>query len=78
MQKEFKDSFKRGLAKLPTPKNDFEIVMPETEDEVTENDAEVDFIPDQADIDSRRESLLKAESMLFILLAVFKDNALLI
>lgn len=60
-QKEFKDSFKRGLAKLPTPKNDFEIVMPETEDEVMENDAEADFIPDQADIDSRRESLLKAE-----------------
>lgn len=62
LQKEFKDTFKRGLASLPVPKNDFEIVMPEPEEEATEDDTESIFIPDQADLDNRREAQLKAES----------------
>jgi len=62
LQKEFKDSFKRGLASLPVPKNDFEIVMPDPEEDAAEDDAESIFVPDQADLDDRREAQLKAES----------------
>lgn len=45
-----------GLLNLPTPKNDFEIVLPENaERELEEQDTEDNFIEDAADVESRRQ-----------------------
>lgn len=62
-QKELRDDFRRGLAGLPRPKNDFEIEMPEVEDlEASEEPGhDTNFVPDQADLDALRESIVKAE-----------------
>ena len=35
--RELKETLKLGLSTLPTPKNDFEIVVPETEDEAADD-----------------------------------------
>lgn len=54
-QRDLKDQLKRGLAALPTPKNDYEIVVPENEamelEEVT--DQKDNYVEDQADVDAR-------------------------
>ncbi|CAI9717259.1 division cycle 5 [Octopus vulgaris] len=54
-QKDVKDQLKRGLAALPTPKNDYEIVVPENEnvDVEEESDQKESPVEDQADIDAR-------------------------
>lgn len=53
-QRQVKSSLREGLASLPTPKNDYEIVVPdeEQEEEVTET-TELS-VEDQADIDAKR------------------------
>ena len=56
---------KRGLAGLPTPKNDFEIVVPE---DMNENMEEVDthqYIEDQADLDDRAEADRLARGIIY-------------
>ena len=58
-QQEQKELLKRGLAGLPAPKNDYEIVIPESEDQQTEDGTEKeDYVEDQADLDARREQEL--------------------
>ena len=42
-----------GLSSLPTPTNDFEIVVPETEDDTEMKDDANTWIEDQADIDQQ-------------------------
>lgn len=72
--KETRETLKMGLSSLPTPKNDFEIVVPETELEsaeggVAEEEAE-SWVEDQGDLDNqtaeehrrRREAELKRRS----------------
>lgn len=58
-QQEQKSHLKHGLASLPQPKNDFEIVLPEqdpnTGEEIVEGAVPVE---DQADVDQRREDEL--------------------
>lgn len=52
-QKQQKSSLREGLASLPTPRNDYEIVVPENEDENEETmDVEI-TVEDQADIDAK-------------------------
>lgn len=56
--REVRESLKMGLGSLPAPKNDFEIVVPDTEEENNvvemEDDANT-WIEDQADIDQQTE-----------------------
>lgn len=70
MQRTLKEQLKRGLSTLPTPKNDYEIVVPEEEMD-TESGATGDggttgtyiSVEDQADIDARIEAERKKQSM---------------
>ena len=50
---EMKETLKMGLSSLPTPTNDFEIVVPETEDDTEMKDDANTWIEDQADIDQQ-------------------------
>jgi len=63
MQHEQRESVRSGLAGLPQPRNDYEIVVPENEggehDINMENDPS--FIEDQADLDARRQAEVNAE-----------------
>nr|CAG4645390.1 EOG090X02CC [Lynceus sp. MCZ IZ 141354] len=63
MQLGIRDQLKRGLSSLPTPKNDYEIVVPEDEMEVgvSMEEPEAAHVEDQADIDSRTEQQKKAQ-----------------
>lgn len=64
IQLEQKSNLKDGLAGLPAPKNDYEIVIPEQEG--TEAEAVVaneGFVEDQADLDQRREEELAKQSL---------------
>lgn len=53
-QKQIKSSLREGLASLPTPKNDYEIVVPEQEELEEGAEATVgNSVEDQADFDAR-------------------------
>ncbi|XP_050084340.1 cell division cycle 5-like protein [Anopheles aquasalis] len=57
-QKQLKSSLKEGLASLPTPRNDYEIVVPENESDETADDGALtaeQIVPDQADVDAKRK-----------------------
>lgn len=61
-QKQVKSSLREGLASLPTPKNDYEIVVPENEDQQTDEDHDKrDAVEDQADVDARHVAEAKAK-----------------
>ena len=66
-QKHLKGELRRGLAGLPTPKNDFEIVIPDDSDDVGKDDGDMDpnFVEDEADIELERAARLEEESELF-------------
>ena len=56
--REAKEELKMGLSRLPAPKNDFEIVVPESESEAAAAEMEADneaWIEDQADVDQMTE-----------------------
>ena len=62
LQLEQRASLKDGLSRLPAPRNDYEIVIPDqegassgTESQTESADVSADFVEDQADIDARRE-----------------------
>ena len=70
VQKQLKEQLRAGLSTLPTPRNDYEIVVPENE--ANEDDADesagMDVVEDQADIDARRQQeIVEASKCLFIL-----------
>lgn len=54
-QKQMKSSLREGLMSLPTPKNDFEIVVPDEEPEQEVESAEMS-IEDQADVDAQTKA----------------------
>lgn len=58
-QREMKDQLKMGLAALPTPKNDYEIVVPEDEVLGEGEPMELGRVEDQADLDARKEAELE-------------------
>lgn len=54
--RELKESLKLGLSSLPAPKNDFEIVVPEAEDQAVDESGEGgEWVDDQADLDHLTE-----------------------
>lgn len=55
-----KEQLRVSLNSLPTPKNDYEIVVPEHEEEQKEEVQQM-FIEDQADLDARQQAELKAK-----------------
>ncbi|XP_055695365.1 cell division cycle 5-like protein [Lutzomyia longipalpis] len=60
-QKQLKQKLKDGLASLPTPRNDYEIVVPEediAEEEPTQTN---DMVEDQADVDAKMQADAKKE-----------------
>ena len=58
-----RNHLKRGLAGLPAPKNDFEIVVPEDMNDNVEEMPEQHYIEDQADLDDRSEADRLARGM---------------
>lgn len=52
-QKQLKSTLREGLAALPTPRNDYEIVVPEQEDSEAMETSTEPAIEDQADVDAR-------------------------
>lgn len=60
-QKQLKQSLKDSLASLPTPRNDYEIVVPEQDSEMLEQTETEPIIEDQADVDARKIAARKEE-----------------
>ncbi len=52
---------KRGLAGLPAPKNDYEIVIPEQDPQVADSAQLNGYVEDQADVDARKEAEIAAQ-----------------
>lgn len=64
IQKQVKEQLRAGLNALPTPRNDYEIVVPEGEtkdEDVTSITTEI--VEDQADIDARQQQELMEQSI---------------
>lgn len=57
-----KQQLKMGLSTLPQPKNDYEIVVPENEDQPLPEEAAEHLVEDQADLDHRYQEELKAKA----------------
>lgn len=55
------DQLKIGLSRLPAPKNDYEIVVPESEVEVEAQEG-VAVVEDQGDVDALKQAEIDAES----------------
>ncbi|XP_013791247.2 cell division cycle 5-like protein [Limulus polyphemus] len=62
-QKESKDQLRKALSTLPTPRNDYEIVVPEDEQQQWQEDGmdERGYIEDQSDIDAKKEAERQAQ-----------------
>ena len=56
-----KEVLKHALSRLPTPRNDYEIVVPDSESHIGGSTLDEDFIPDQADVEANREAELRAK-----------------
>lgn len=66
-QRQVKSSLREGLASLPAPKNDYEIVVPDEEQEDDLPESAVMEVEDQADLDAKRieaENEQKRQEML--------------
>jgi len=57
-----KEVLKHALSRLPTPRNDYEIVVPDSESQLDSSTVDEDFIPDQSDVEANREAELRAKS----------------
>lgn len=53
-QRQMKSSLREGLSSLPTPKNDYEIVVPDDDQEEEPSESASISVEDQADIDAKR------------------------
>ncbi|XP_066249426.1 cell division cycle 5-like protein [Euwallacea similis] len=54
---------KMGLSSLPQPKNDYEIVVPDNEDQAMPEQAQESMVEDQADVDSRHQEEMRAKAV---------------
>ncbi|XP_044145718.1 cell division cycle 5-like protein [Bufo gargarizans] len=62
LERESREQLRLGLMSLPTPKNDFEIVLPENaERELEERDQEDSFIEDAADVEAVKQAARDAQ-----------------
>jgi len=57
-----KEVLKHALSRLPAPRNDYEIVVPDSESQMDSSTVDEDFIPDQSDVEANREAELRAKS----------------
>lgn len=58
-----KEQLRAGLSTLPTPRNDYEIVVPEGEgDDEKGNELSDNVVEDQADIDARHQQEIIEQS----------------
>lgn len=55
-----KEALRSGLSRLPAPRNDYEIVVPEDQ-KMDVQPEEMNLLEDQADIDARAAAELKAK-----------------
>lgn len=62
-QEELKAQLRAGLASLPAPSNDFEIVLPETAEGEDEEATDNGFVEDAADVDARKMAMKAAEEL---------------
>jgi len=66
IQREIKQQLRHNLSRLPKPKNDYEIVLPDTAEQ-SANDEQMDTTndreEDQADIDQRRRADKRRQRM---------------
>lgn len=53
IQKQQKALVRNALSSLPTPRNDYEIVVPDQDDEPMDNSSSISHVEDQADADAR-------------------------
>uniref|UniRef100_F7FA97 Cell division cycle 5-like protein n=1 Tax=Monodelphis domestica TaxID=13616 RepID=F7FA97_MONDO len=60
-ERESQERLRLGFLGLPTPKNDFEIVLPENVKELEDLEIEETFAEDAADADARRQAIQDAE-----------------
>lgn len=56
-----KEQLRSGLNSLPTPRNDYEIVVPDSEEEMEAPVEAANSVEDQADVDTRYLAELKAK-----------------
>ncbi len=68
-----RNSLRRGLAGLPAPRNDYEIVIPEQDAESGASQDAHNFIEDQADVDARRDAEIQAQRMYLYLCLCFNS-----
>lgn len=52
---------RQGLASIPTPKNEFEIVVPDDEGADNQPMDQSEFVEDQSDLDNQQYERVKAE-----------------
>lgn len=65
-----------SLSSLPTPKNDYQIVVPQEDvNEEEEMSAMLDVIEDQADIDARTQQELIEERKHIFIISAFKEKS---
>lgn len=63
LQREVKDSLHQSLMSLPRPRNDYEIVIPEDENQhPMEEEAASGYIEDAADVEAKQAAEKEAES----------------
>ncbi|PNF43687.1 Cell division cycle 5-like protein, partial [Cryptotermes secundus] len=60
-QRQLKEQLLSGLNSLPAPRNDYEIVVPDSEEEIKAPVDTVNSVEDQADVDTRYLAELKAK-----------------
>eukprot|EP00117_Sycon_ciliatum_P007989 scpid36283/ scgid10888/ Cell division cycle 5-like protein; Pombe cdc5-related protein len=60
-QPEIREQLRAGLASLPKPSNDFEIVMPQVPEEVGDKRLPEDYVEDAAEVDERALAKRRAE-----------------
>lgn len=69
-----KEQLRAGLSSLPVPKNDYEIVVPEDENEKSDSKATNQLaIEDQADVDARALAAIQAQSKLMQFKSIYQS-----
>ena len=69
-----KEQLRSGLNSLPTPRNDYEIVVPESEEEMEPHVETGNTIEDQADVDARYLAELKAKRKTIVIYNIKNRN----
>jgi len=71
-----REQLRSGLNSLPAPRNDYEIVVPESEEEMETPVEAGNSIEDQADVDARYIAELKAKRKQDTFLFIFANHCI--